>query len=267
LMHVSRSDHTWRRKSFFNNIAMVKVSKRLEELANKMLDGQLSQKESLELEELVSASAEARTYLEQMQQLHSSLTEAALESKNIEVSQEVMKRVGGNTGFTGPTIIRTLLNRNTMRYAAILVIGLLLGSMLTYVMLSDLNRINRVDARATLTNQGNKSYFYSGAGWMINFNHYALDNQIGLIVISRAEDSIDVHLSFNPQAYKIENASCVGCSFATKTDTFRGLIDFTVSGEVVYKVLLNNITGIQVPVLFEIKRKGELLYNGEIFIR
>jgi hypothetical protein len=246
---------------------MLKISKRLEELVNKMLDGQLTPKERLELEELVSASADAETYFKQMQQLHASLSEVELESKNIEVSQEVMKRVGGNTGFTGPTIMRTLLNRNTMRYAAILVIGLLLGSMLTYVLLSDTNRINRIDASATLSGQGNKSYFYSGEGWMINFNPYVLDNEISFIIISRSEDSIDVHLSFNPQAYKIENANCVGCGFAQKVDTFRGLVDFSVSGEVVYRVLLKNITGGQIPVLFEIKRKGDLLYNGEIFIR
>ena len=242
-------------------------SNRLEELVNKKLDGQLSEQENFELEKLVLDSKEAKAHLEKMQLLHAALARAAGESKSADVSQEVMKRITNKAFPQNSAKVRSLFRMNITRYAAILVIGLLLGSMLTYLWLSDPARIDSIDARASIASQGSKSYFYSGAGWMISLNHYMVENEIVIYFVSRSENDMNVQMQFNPQVFRIENAVCVGCGFTPQIDAFRGMINFYVNGEVVYKAHLKNPGGIQMPVPFEIKRDDEILYNGEIFLR
>lgn len=266
-MPAKCSNHFLKKTDIFNNITMAKISKRLEELVNKMLDGQLSEKEILELDELVSAGEEAKTYLERMQKLHSSLGEVAGEKRNIDISSEVMMSVDRIPPLAGTVKVLKSYNMHLVRYAAFLIMGLLIGSVLTFVVLSDITEIDRGHARATFSGKEGKSFFYSGADWMLHFNPYITDNNINLFMICRSEDSIQIRLKINPQAYKIETASCIGCSSTPRTDVFNGLVDMEVSGEIVYKVLLKDMSAMMTPLVFELRRSGELLHHGEIIIR
>ncbi|NCC73172.1 MAG: hypothetical protein EOM06_07210 [Sphingobacteriia bacterium] len=246
--------------------------KRLEELVNKKLDNLLTAAEQAELQKLLASSDEARQYAQKMETIHTQLLSAATEQNTIDVREKIMNRI-----ITSKQTItmkqeknalwwRTI-NRQSMKYAAILLIGIMLGASLTYLFtLGRLNTDVNLAKGLMSSHQGNSSYF-SGEDWQINANYMIIDKEVDLFVSVRTNNEIQINMQLDPQVFKIINSQCQGCNQAPNANVYSGNVSFSSMGETVYKTQLSYHPGIVSPVRISVSQNGTILYEGDFIIR
>ncbi|TVR38920.1 MAG: hypothetical protein EA394_10195 [Bacteroidia bacterium] len=251
---------------------MSTISSELELLVNRKLDGTISPKEQEVLDRILSESEEAVRFLRDMEKLESSLRGVAREEIKPELSQEVMeqihikqKHVFGAEKKSFKMHFR-FQRRQLFRYAAILIIGLLIGSAATLMLQPGRIFHNTGDMSGTMAARSGEKLAFSHDSWQVEINPMVVD-QMAILIISVASDRpLDVNLSFDTQAYRLSRARYLsGTDIGSAIQA--GSISFGVSGKAVYQIVLNQYSGMSSPVFLELTQEDQVLYRKEIVLQ
>jgi hypothetical protein len=246
--------------------------KKLEELVNKRLDGLLSSAEQEELDALLIASEKARQYAMQMETMHERMSQTEFKHRQIDISRQVMAQI---EKINHEKIMKkshltksfTLASNQMLKYAAMLLIGLLLGSSVTYVLTSGTLTPDKELSKGLMSSHQSGSTYFNGSNWQIHANYTMIDKEINLFVSVKSVSEIQVKMQMDPTVYKIINAQCQGCSTSPKENLYSGNFLFSAAGETVYKIQTTYQPGIYSPVQVEVMQDNGLLFQGEIIIR
>lgn len=247
-------------------------NKKLEELVNKRLDGMLSSAEQAELNALLAGSEKARQYILQMETLHGRMSASEFKHRQIDISRQVMaqieklnkEKIMEKRTRTGGL---TLASNHLLKYAAMLLIGLLLGASVTYVLTTDKLHLNPDFAKGMMTSHQSGSTYFTGSDWQIHANYMMIDKEVNLFVSVKSAGEIQVSLQLDPQVYKIINSQCQGCGASSEANVYSGAVKFSATGETVYKIQMTYHPGIMSPIQVNVYQNDGSLYQGEIIIR
>ncbi|MDZ4204801.1 MAG: hypothetical protein U1C46_08300 [Bacteroidales bacterium] len=251
---------------------MTRSFKKLEKLVNKKLENSLTTAEQQDYEELLAGAGEARIYAEQMEILHASMQESDFKRQQIDLSKQIMDRIENATrpGTSPKPFLLShfpSIKQQFVKYAALFIFGILLGSAITFVLISDEFRPTERFAKGTFSAQAGGSLFYKGDDWQILASSVIIDKEVYLYVSIGSENELQVNMRFDPQVYTIENLKCHGCSLTPEANINNGQVRFIARDEIVLKVLLKYLPGMGVPIDIMIGRNGVELYQGKIIIR
>jgi hypothetical protein len=248
------------------------ISGRLQILVDQKLEGTLSIEGQKELEHLLFVSEEARSYAKQMEELHESLLLAGQSKKEISIEQEVLKKIMEKPT---PTIIEMpppfnirmrSFNKEFVRYAAIFVIGLLLGSSLTFLVMPDKSPLSKRDIGATVSARSGQTLTISKDSWQIELQPVIVSDVILLIINARTSDLLQINLFFDHQAYQFEGTSLL--SYETLPVVFPSpeKVSFEVSGSMVAQIALKSVSDIKKPFVLEVLQNETIIYKKEVLL-
>ncbi len=246
--------------------------KELETLVNQKLDGTLTSDGQQALDEILFSSEEARQYLREMEKLDDLLRAAAIERVQPDLSSNVMERIDQehHSGFLrgNKSLIRRVRqkSRQLMRYAALLAIGLLLGSGLTLALLPGGLSLDRDDLAGAMSARSGHKMAIAQNDWQIQINPVVVQEMTLLVLSVSAEQPIEINISYDPQAYRLVRARYLsgidrGASMLT------GGVRFEVNGEAVYQLVLNKHSGLTAPLALEVTKNGQVEHYREILIQ
>lgn len=250
---------------------MSTISTELELLVNRKLDGTISEEELDALHRLVSESDEARCYLRDMEQMDASLRNFARDRVEPDLSREVMERIRHDqervfgTGKQSQSLRFRLQGQQLLRYAAILIVGLFLGSALTLMIQPGRLFYDTTKMAGTMAARSGQKLVFSQDDWQVQINPMIVD-QMAILVFSAASDQpLDVSLSFDSQTYRLIRAR-----YLSGTDRGSamqaGAVRFGINGKAVYQVVLNQNSGMSTPLFLEVIQDGTVRYSSEIFL-
>ncbi len=246
--------------------------RKFKELLNKKLDGSASVADLVKYEEYITMSEKAHVYASEMENLHNQLQQSGSKQPEIDVSNKVMDRIH-KTRSKPRTPIALLqsrmlsINPMYLQFTALLIIGLLIGSVATFVVVSNPSAPDARLAGGTFSATPGGSLYFRGDTWQIQASSVIIDKEINLMISLKTETDLEVSLRFEPRIYKLENHRCLGCIMPPQADFSNGMVIFTASDEVVYKVMLMYHPGMGVPIDITVSRDEAELYKGEIIIR
>ncbi len=251
---------------------MSTISTELELLVNRKLDGTISPDEQDTLHRIVSESDEARRYLRDMEQLDASLRNFASDRAEPELSSTVMERVRQEQQHVFEANKKSLplhfriQGRQLLRYAAVLIVGLLLGSAVTQMVQPGRMFQDTTEMVGTMAARSGQKLAFSQDDWQVQINPMIVDQMVILVFSAASDQPLDVNLSFNTQAYRLIRARQLsGTDRGSAMQS--GAVRFGVSGKIVYQVVLNQNSGMSAPFFLEVIQDGSVLYSSEIFLQ
>lgn len=245
---------------------------KFKELLNKKLDGTASVIDLVKYEECITKSEKARVYANEMESLHLQLRQSGIKQQGIEISKQVMDRIHKTRlkPHTPSALLQSrMLSINPMylQFAALLIIGLLIGSVATFMVVTNPAKPDARLAGGTFSATPGGSLYFRGDKWQLQASSVIIDKEINLLISMKTETDLEVSLRFEPRVYKLENHRCLGCIMPPQADMNNGIVLFTASDEVVYKVMLMYHPGMGVPIDITVSKDGDELYKSEIIIR
>ena len=250
---------------------MSTISTELELLVNWKLDGTISEEELDALHRLVSESDEARRYLRDMEQLDASLRNFARDRADPDLSREVMDRIKHDqehvfvTGRKSQPLRFRFQGQQLLRYAAILIFGLLLGSAVTLMVQPGRLFHDTADMTGTMAARSGQKLAFSQDDWQVQINPMIVDQMVILVFSAASDQPLDVSLSFDSQTYRLIRARYLNGTDRGSTMQ-AGAVRFGINGKAVYQVVLNQNSGISAPLFLEVIQDGAVRYSSEIFL-
>ncbi len=247
------------------------MAKRLEYLVAQKLDGTLAGEERKELDQLLAASEDHRKYLRQMEQLEEGLKQAAQKRVQQDFSPKVMERirVKKSPGTRRSNIVTGHFragSRQLLRYAAILLIGLVVGSALTLVVLPGRIMPDPTDVAATMSARSGQKLSFSQDSWQMHIHPMVVDQMVIVVVSASSIHPMDIRLAFDTQAYRFIRARYLSGMDAGSVMQ-AGAVHFGVEGEAVYQLVLQQIPGMTAPFLLEVVQDGRIVYQSDIIVQ
>ncbi|MDR4987506.1 MAG: hypothetical protein RG741_01550 [Bacteroidales bacterium] len=251
---------------------MSKISSELEVLVNRKLDGTISREELDALHRILSESEDVRRYLRDMEELDASLRNFVRAPAVPDMSPSVMERIRqdrervfGSDSKSLPLMIR-FQGRALLRYAAMLAIGILLGSVVTLMVQPGRLLTDSREMAGTMAARSGQKMAFAQDDWQVQVNPMVVDNMVILVLTAAADDPIEVTLSFDTEAYRLLRARYL--SGREMHETVRAdRISFGVQGKTHYQIVLNKNTGFTGPFVLEVLQEGRLSYNRQFFVQ
>jgi len=248
------------------------VTGRLQVLVDQKLEGNLSAEESRELEHLLALSDEAKAYALQMEELHSSLQSAGLEKQETDLTGEVMARV---KKMRAPVIIKTSIplslqlrayKKELLKYAALLVIGVLLGSALTFLMFPGISPVSKKDIGATMSARSGQALVFNGMSWQIRIQPVTVSDAVVLVVFVKTTEAVQMNLQFGEQDFKLESSRFLSYDILPETAIQPGMVSYRVKDDMVAQLVLIRSKDVEKPIVLQVLQEGKTTFKRELFL-
>jgi hypothetical protein len=248
------------------------ISGRLQALIDKKLEGILSPEDKKELGQMLSASEEAKSYAKQMEELHESLLLAGQAKKEISIEQEVLKIIRKKPSLsliemTTPFNIRMRsFNKELVKYAAIFIIGLLLGSAMTFLLLPEISPLSKREIGATVSARSGQALTISKDSWQIQIQPVMVSDIVVLVLNSRTTDSMQMNLYFNQQTYHLESTQLLSYEFLPEVASQPGEVGFIFNGSLSVQVILKQLAIKRSAIILEVVQDARIVYKKEVLL-
>lgn len=244
----------------------------LKQLVDKKLEGTLHASEQEKLQHMLAASAEARLYATQMETMHRSLQQAGEEKVSIDISREVMDRVRtASPNKKQATIIRLSShimanNRQLMKYAAILLAGLLLGSATTLMLLNGTADTNPDHMSATISGRSLQPLIYKEDAWGVQIQPVVSTDRVVLMVNLQSSSPVSMTLRYDQQVYRLESSRYLSYDSTPEASSHAGLFQIGAEGNQVFHLLFKRHPDMPSPMVMEVMQNGAIIYQREIIM-
>ncbi len=248
------------------------IPKKLQLLVDKKLEGTLSDDERETLQQWLSASEEANAYASQMEDLHRSLVDAGKEKKFVDFSDAVMEQISTNQIRNNPSKVINLASRlrhyNTqaMKYAAMLVVGLLLGSAVTVMLFLGKTGLQEKDVSATISARSGQAITFDEEAWQIHIQPLVATDMVILIVSVTSSQMLTMNLSFDQQVYRLESTRFLGSKGSSGVSSRSGTAGVEITGDQVFQMVFQRHPGMMAPMIMELLQDDISIYQREIMI-
>jgi hypothetical protein len=172
---------------------MKKLEKQDEMIIQNKIDGTLSAQEEKRFKELISTSAEARRLYQSLLNLHLSLKHDSKGIPSIDFSHEIMetveeKRFASKKKRSG--LFPFIPGNQFPAYAALLLVGLFIGSMVTYLAVSPGKNQSLMSISGTMAKTSENESAYQEAGTVIKVREFESGEFSLLTVAVNTIDSV-----------------------------------------------------------------------------
>lgn len=173
---------------------MKKVKRQDQIIIRKKIEGFLTTVEEEQFNKLMGTSEEARSYYQKEAILHHSLEYDSSQIPEVDISDPIMQSVNSlNIRRQSPgkvRIIKPVSRILLLSYAAILLIGLIMGSMATYLGTTNVKMPDVKEVSGTLARPAGDGYSFNQAGTGIKVSNFTSGEFRMLIVEIETADSI-----------------------------------------------------------------------------
>ncbi len=251
---------------------MSTISENIYRLINKKIDGELTEAEARRFDDLLSDDEKVRTYYRQMEMLDHSLQEAGKEKETADVSREVMEHVqqtGPDKKQSGKVRMQKRFlppGQTMLRYAAVLIIGLLIGAASILFIRPETVFVDEGDMRATMTARSGQSLNIRQEDWHLQINPMVMNEAVILIASLQSESDLEVHMSFNPDIYQLVRTKSLKGDIERLPASNAGSVAFPATGDVMFQLVMNQRSGMTGPVQVSLLQDNRTIYQSEIFI-
>jgi hypothetical protein len=251
---------------------MKAITPTLKQLVDKQLDGTLQAGEQEKLQQMLSESEEVRLYATQMEILHRSLQQAGEEKVCIDISGEVMDRVRtGSPNKKQAKIIRLSSriisnNRQLMKYAAILLAGLLLGSAATLILLKETADTNPDHMSATISGRSLPPLIYKEDAWGMQIQPVVSADRVVLMINLQSSSPASMTLHYDQQVYRLESTRYLSYDTIPEASSHAGLFQIASEGNQVFHLLFKRHPDMPSPMVIDVMQNGTIIYQREILM-
>lgn len=239
------------------------MKKEDELLIQNKIDGLLTLAEEGRFVELIEKSSQAREYYKELLELHRAIEHDSENIPVIDFSNEIMQAVNTKqqVGRAKSSFVRfSILRSNLLAYAAILFVGLFIGSIATYLGTSTNQPIDKNSLSGTIADEPKQNFHYNDDTTEIAVREIG-DREINYTMIAiNTVDSLQCCIAASSKAFTDKNIELwfTDGKFMLK-DTTKNELQYLCSGSVVFQINRMASTNTLDPFMIRFIRNGLII--------
>ncbi|MCF8233714.1 MAG: hypothetical protein K9G67_02250 [Bacteroidales bacterium] len=241
-------------------------TKKINRLLKAKYEGRISREEETELERLLASDKSAAEHQELLEKLEADLHEPDQTEAQVDVSEAVMQKIGGgkSSSHQKKSFNIRSVNALTYRYAALLIIGLLLGAAVSWVWLTGRQQANVDQLQGSMINASDGLY-YMQAGTSIKMVPYVAEDLYYLNFFIDARNEIEIETTFSDQYYQPVKMEYIISGGRRNMDNLDGEISFVAHGITQFQIILKRTTERTSSVYIKATQNQNVLTSKQIF--
>lgn len=240
-------------------------------LVKAKLDGRITPKQEKKLNKMLADDPGARIYYDRMMELEGQLGDTDQSEENIDVAGEVMQKIRHKNMASQyrplPRIsMRALFNPFPVRFAMVLIAGVLLGSAFTWFFLSNRYQTGTASLGGSMMHVPAGGMSFVNAGMDIKLAPYVAGDMCFLNFITSSADELAIHIKFDDQLYTPVKTDYIIPGGSKSLDLSPDMIRFTVSGKTSFQAIFKSAAGYATPFTVEVWQNQSLLNSKKVFV-
>ncbi len=229
------------------------------------LSGNISAEQEEKLQKILDNSKEEQIRFEQMLELDKQLKESKPPDETINVSANVMHKIrNSRTIRSNRNKLDPFINPMILRLAAVLVIGIFLGAIITWMITSEKLAPGTETLVGSLTAPANQEISYLYQNNIIKVVPYQIENlyYVNFILNTRSEIQMDV--SFQENDLKLVKANYIASSANESINLLTGSISFAAAGNTSFQIIFKKLHGSPTGLNITAQQANALLFTKKI---
>ncbi len=244
-----------------------------QELVNAKIDGTLTADQENQLGSILAESAAAREYLEKLMQVHQmTLEDASDKQQSPGLTDGVMKSIRENKPSPAKkTVVKKFdfrqMNQNFLRYAAILIFGLMIGSGITWLIREGSESVHTGHALGTMHARQLQPLRFEATDTQITIEPVIAGQMLLILITADSESTINLFFHMNPGNYRIVHTRFISYDQRPMAESSSGRVLFGIKGRTVLQLVAEYAGNPPPSIPVELEIDGVIVFNSELFLR
>lgn len=254
------------------------VTKKIKKLVQYYLDGELSGRDLLFIEELLKSNEEVRKYLDEMKSLNELLLEDARKEHTVSMKEQVMNAIVRKPSkkiqsTAKPAFFEIVFGNYKWNLAYVFVAGLIIGFFIfSPVFKSSLkNQLQHEDIQGNLYQPENKALFsipFHSDDLKINISGQELEkNFINISSEISSLSEVHVRISFDPSSFQVWSVKAISQHQNSRILSNMDAVDILSEGDNKFMLLLKKNNSLAQNIKVDVYRDDTLLYTEKITLQ
>ena len=249
----------WFKKSELNKLKEAKIT------------GTITPEQELKLNKILENSASDRIDLIRLQEIENQLLAVKSNDEPINVKDRVMLKIASKNNLASSTMsdasfFDTLFNPFPVRFAIILICGIMIGSAFTWMFITDRNTTNNEMLTGSISAFSTTGISYSTGNVSIKMIPYQIGNLHYMNFITDTRNEINIDFSFNESELTLKKAEYIASEGNQSTGFDTGSISFSATGKTTFQIILEKNQDQQVSFTITAKQNQSILTTKQLFL-
>jgi hypothetical protein len=249
----------WFKKSELNKLKEAKIT------------GSITPEQELKLNKILESSSSDRIDLIRLQEIENQLIAAKSNDEPIYIKDRVMSKIASKNNLTSSTLSNasffdTLFNPFPVRFAIILICGIMIGSAFTWMFVTDKNTTNNEMLTGSISAFSTTGISYSTEEVTIKMIPYQIGNLHYMNFITDTRNEINILFSFNESELTLKKAEYIASEGNKSTGFDIGSITFSATGKTTFQIILEKNQDQQVSFTITAKQNQSILTTKQLLL-
>lgn len=244
--------------------------RKFKRLAKARITGSIAPDEETELEKLLEKSETERNEFQRMLELEKQLDATRLTNEPLDVTEKVMQKIKSKPDTSKSFVPNTFSVENLfpsfpVRFAMILLIGIFIGSAITWVFIPGKPDGNNKSLAGSLSANTNQSISYTTQNSNIRMIPYQIDNMHYLNFIVETGSELQFKISYNDTEVLIANASYLSTEGNKSTSYDTGNVSFSASGKTTFQIIFEKVSDPTAALTVTAMQNQSVIISKQLF--
>ncbi|MBU2554867.1 MAG: hypothetical protein KKF98_10450 [Bacteroidetes bacterium] len=228
------------------------------------LMGTLTAEQEQELNKILEGSKEDQVRFMQLLEIEKQLKESKTADEPINVSPEVMQKIIKRNPMGLKTKAIPAIGPVFFRLAAVLVVGLLLGSAITWMVTSESLTPTTESLAGTLAAPPEEGISYLNQNNLIQMIPYQIGNIYYLNFVLDTRSEIKMEVSFQESNLKMIKANYIASDGSESVNLYSGSINFSATGKTSFQIIFEKLQETSTDLIITAQKDQSVLFTKQI---
>lgn len=244
--------------------------RKLRLLIQAKMDGRIASDQELELNQLLNRSGFRRDDFDRLMELETGLIHVKLKDEQVEVSARVMEAILKKEQMKEQSLLSGNIQAwffgfSALRLATVMLVGILLGSAITWMVLHDESKLDKDLLRGSLMQIESQGISFMQQNTVVKMIPYTLDNLYYLNFFVESHEEIQVEVNYNDLDFIPIKSEFIELHSANIINTGNGYISFAAKGRATVLIILEKTNDNRAQLIVTAEKNKAHLFNKQFF--
>jgi hypothetical protein len=244
--------------------------KRIKRLVQAKMDGRITSDQEMELNQLLKKSGLKQGDFDRLVAIEKELNHLKLKDEQVDVSTRVMQAILKKQHLKEQASLSEnglawFFGFSAVRLATIMLVGILLGSAITWMLMGDASNLDTDMLRGSMMNSELQGVSYMQQNTVVKVIPYALDNLYYLNFFIESQEEIQIEVHFNDQDFVPRKSDFIELQGAHTINTGNGSVSFAAKGRATALLILEKVNDNRAQLRVTADKNTMPLFNKQLF--
>jgi hypothetical protein len=238
---------------------------KINRLIKAKLTGIITVEQEIKLNSILRNSKEEQIRFMKILEIEKQLKEVKIPDESIGITSEVLQKISTHKPIELETnVFRNIISPLPVRFAAVLVIGLLLGSAIGWIVTSKNLTTGTENLMGSLTTPPDQAISYSHQNNLIKMIPYQIGNMHYLNFVLNTRSKINMEVMFEETNMKLIEANYIASGGNESINLYTGSLTFAATGKTSFQIIFEKFKDVHTDITITAQQNQSPLITKQI---